>query len=159
MIAKIIDEYTDRADLSYYQKWKLRNPDKYEKIWKNSNKRTYSKLTEEQRELKRAKERDRFASLPVEKKKERYLRKNYGISYGEYLDLGNSQDWRCATCGRDVTSDTSVSSSDVACVDHDHNSGKVRGILCNHCNRALGLLKEDKTTLNNLIKYLEIHGG
>ncbi len=41
------------------------------------------------------------------------------------------------------------------CIDHDHKTGKVRGVLCHNCNTSLGLLKDDLTTLRNLIKYLE----
>jgi len=43
----------------------------------------------------------------------------------------------------------------VLCVDHDHNTGKIRGLLCNTCNRALGLLKDNKQLLINALKYLK----
>ena len=41
------------------------------------------------------------------------------------------------------------------CVDHCHETGAFRGILCNHCNRALGLFVDNVSTLNNAISYLE----
>lgn len=44
-------------------------------------------------------------------------------------------------------------------VDHCHKTGKVRGLLCNECNRAIGLLKENILTLKNAINYLEKHKG
>jgi hypothetical protein len=40
------------------------------------------------------------------------------------------------------------------CIDHDHNSGLVRGLLCGGCNRALGLLKDDKDIIKNAINWL-----
>lgn len=40
-------------------------------------------------------------------------------------------------------------------VDHDHKTGKVRGLLCNTCNTSLGLLSEDKNRITGLITYLE----
>lgn len=40
------------------------------------------------------------------------------------------------------------------CIDHDHSTDFVRGLLCNNCNSAIGLLKEDMNIINNAIKYL-----
>lgn len=42
-------------------------------------------------------------------------------------------------------------------VDHDHQTGKIRGTLCSNCNPALGLLMEDVNIIKNLILYLEKH--
>ncbi len=44
-------------------------------------------------------------------------------------------------------------------VDHDHKTGKTRGILCHHCNTALGNLQDDITILKSAIRYLEEHNG
>lgn len=53
---------------------------------------------------------------------------------------------RCEVCGR----------SDVKfCIDHDHETGKVRGLLCDGCNKALGHARDDISILAGLIKYLE----
>lgn len=45
--------------------------------------------------------------------------------------------------------------SGVLVVDHDHKTGKVRGLLCHNCNRALGLLKDNKEIIQNCLSYLE----
>lgn len=41
-------------------------------------------------------------------------------------------------------------------VDHDHATGKVRGLLCHNCNRALGLLHDNPVTINNALEYLKV---
>jgi hypothetical protein len=45
--------------------------------------------------------------------------------------------------------------TDVVMIDHSHTSKKIRGLLCKGCNTALGLLKDDISTLKSAIKYLE----
>ena len=41
------------------------------------------------------------------------------------------------------------------CIDHCHKTGKIRGLLCDTCNRALGLFKDDIQMLKNSVAYLE----
>ena len=40
-------------------------------------------------------------------------------------------------------------------VDHDHETGKIRGLLCSNCNVAIGLLEEDISRMQSMIAYLE----
>jgi len=40
-------------------------------------------------------------------------------------------------------------------IDHNHKTGKIRGLLCSNCNCAIGLLKDDSTILESAITYLE----
>lgn len=51
----------------------------------------------------------------------------------------------CQVCGSDKK----------LCIDHDHESGRVRGVLCDNCNKALGHAKDDIETLKGLVSYLE----
>lgn len=85
-----------------------------------------------------------------EKKNERLLRK-YGITLDQYNTMLESQNNRCDICGTDLQNVTRV------CVDHHHETSKVRGILCNHCNVLLGMAFDDKNTLTAAIKYLDKH--
>jgi hypothetical protein len=81
----------------------------------------------------------------------RELKKKYKISLEEWDALFISQNKVCAIC-----LDTEPRSRHGQWhTDHDHISGKVRGILCHNCNTAMGSLKEDKTILLNMIGYLE----
>jgi len=61
-----------------------------------------------------------------------------------------SQRYACAVCERSFA-------EVVAHVDHDHTTGRVRGVLCSACNTALGLLKEDETRMAALISYIRKH--
>jgi hypothetical protein len=56
----------------------------------------------------------------------------------------------CKICGAHQSSQ-----SRVLCADHDHATGFFRGILCHHCNSALGHAKESKEVLLNIIKYID----
>lgn len=78
--------------------------------------------------------------------KDRLLQQHYGISLDEFQDLLKQQDNRCAIC-KILLDDPHV--------DHDHNTGIIRGILCNNCNVALGLFKDDILILEEAIKYLK----
>ena len=80
------------------------------------------------------------------------LKRNFGISYAEYLIMLDAQQNQCAICSVDA------SEFDKAfAVDHCHSTGKVRGLLCWHCNTSIGKFKDDVELLQRAIKYLQIH--
>lgn len=82
------------------------------------------------------------------------LQKNYGMRLGDFESLLLFQGGRCATC----TSTVADSMTRNLHVDHDHATGRVRGLLCSHCNRALGNARDDPTQLRRLAAYLEAGG-
>lgn len=77
--------------------------------------------------------------------------KRHGISPVEFWTLYEEQDGTCPIC------DKAISAEDSA-IDHNHETGKVRGILCKSCNRALGLLGDNPKTLKRAEKYLKEKG-
>jgi len=81
------------------------------------------------------------------------LRVKYGVSVDEYNLMLEKQGFTCAICGTD--DGASAKGSKTFAVDHCHTTGAVRGLLCNNCNRALGLLKDDLSVLESAIKYLK----
>ena len=81
-----------------------------------------------------------------------YHRKcRYGVSDEKYQELLMSQDGKCAICN------LAPSGKKGLCVDHDHETGKVRKLLCHPCNSSLGLLNENLDTLENMKRYIIEH--
>lgn len=81
------------------------------------------------------------------------IRQNYGVSPSQYAEMLERAGGLCEICGR-VPSEVSKKGP---CVDHCHDSGKVRGILCSPCNSALGGFRDDPEVLRKAIEYLETH--
>lgn len=82
--------------------------------------------------------------------KDSWVRRTYGISLKEYKVLLEDQNNACAICKREA----SVFKKSLA-VDHCHDSGKIRGLLCGSCNRGIGLLQESAEVLTNAVEYLK----
>jgi hypothetical protein len=82
----------------------------------------------------------------------RRLRFHYGITLEEYASLLKAQGGRCAVCQTDRPS---TRWQTIFCVDHDHESGDVRGLLCVACNLVLGHVRDDPNILRAMIAYLE----
>lgn len=80
------------------------------------------------------------------------IKKLYGISFEDYNKLLETQNFGCAICGSDINQNRRTSGK--LFIDHCHNSGKVRGLLCSKCNHALGLFNDDSTLLAKAIAYL-----
>ncbi len=90
--------------------------------------------------------------------RDRKLKKEFGISLEEYLSLSNEQHGVCGICFKpETTIHNKTKKAQNLSVDHDHSTGKVRGLLCSKCNTALGLLDEDPTRVISLLKYIEKH--
>lgn len=78
------------------------------------------------------------------------LKRKYGITVKVYDTMLAEQNGKCTVC--DATPGKRR-----LCVDHDHTTGKVRELLCNHCNAALGQVDDNIEILTNLIAYLKKH--
>lgn len=75
--------------------------------------------------------------------------KKYSIELEEYRDIESRQKNCCGICGR--TSSTRL------CIDHRHDTGKVRGLLCSSCNKALGLLGDTPEAIYKAYEYLSLN--
>jgi len=74
----------------------------------------------------------------------------YDVSPEQYQELLVKQNYVCALC---LKPEAIV--GNVLCIDHNHVTGKVRGLLCRMCNSALGKFKDDKDILKRAVEYLE----
>lgn len=116
---------------------KYNSSDKWSNWWK-------SLTLEQQQEYK------------LKRAKQAQLRK-YGVEHNRLIEILEAQYGGCAACMEPLTLDPNedVAMRNRAAVDHDHETGEVRGLLCGPCNRALGMVKEEKRILQGLIRYLE----
>lgn len=78
------------------------------------------------------------------------LKQLYNISLNEYNNMLISQNGKCLICGMDLKN-----SKRGFAVDHDHKTGKVRGLLCHLCNTGLGNFKDSVSLLHKAISYLD----
>lgn len=83
--------------------------------------------------------------------REYWLKKDYGITQDDFEHISEQQNHVCAICGGVEPKRKYLS------VDHCHKSGKVRGLLCNTCNRAIGLFKDDIQVIQKAAEYLKEH--
>jgi hypothetical protein len=117
---------------NYMRKWRLRNSPKereYQKNYRDNN-------------------RDKIKNVN--------LKMRFDLTLEEYNLMLDAQGGVCKICTMPET--TRKNNSDevrMLCVDHDHNTGKIRGLLCNRCNRALGHYEATKPRAEEFEKYLQ----
>jgi hypothetical protein len=128
-----VNAHKERAKI-YYQNYKL-------KIRQKRNE--YRKKNRETENRKRREYSKRFP----DKIKNQHLKADFGISLDAYNKLCLSQDNCCGICG----CHQNMLVKKLA-VDHDHNTGRVRGVLCSTCNLALGLLGDSKDAVEKFLR-------
>ena len=80
-----------------------------------------------------------------------FMRHRYGLEYSDYLKIVEEQKGVCAICGEPPDVNQRKKRLNI---DHCHKTGQIRGLLCDLCNRALGLLRDDTKLLERSIQYL-----
>ena len=81
-----------------------------------------------------------------------HLRRSYGITDKEYNAILQDQGGKCKICGVDSNPDNRAG---YFTVDHSHDTGAVRGLLCTKCNALLGLANDKEDILQKAIEYLQ----
>lgn len=93
----------------------------------------------------------RRAEMSADKKdkvRDSMLRWRYGVSLEQVNSMREAQQGCCAICA--VELDTTLTN-----VDHCHNTGKVRGLLCVNCNRGLGAFRDNIQNMEKALEYLK----
>lgn len=105
-------------------------------------------ITEKQREYKRNRN-------PKTRRAEN-LKAKYRLTYEQYQDLYNQQHGLCAICKKFLVFEGSAKTRyQVARIDHCHVTNKVRGLLCDFCNKGLGFFLDNPTLLQSAKEYIE----
>ncbi len=107
------------------------------------------RFREKNREYLRQYQRDWTAAHPEARRKKQL--RLYNLTPEVYDEMLARQGYLCAGCGGAPTA------RDKFFVDHDHVTGKVRGLLCHHCNVSIGMAKDDPAVLEKLAAYLRSH--
>ena len=87
-------------------------------------------------------------------KRKSQLGRRYGITWEEVLDMHDRQQGCCAICREPIPI---LVEKCRAYLDHNHTTGKVRELLCQHCNSMIGFAKDNTTVLRLAVDYLEKH--
>jgi hypothetical protein len=86
------------------------------------------------------------------------LLRDFGITIKQYNEMNIQQCGLCSICGKQETAiDTRINDVRALAVDHNHETGKVRGLLCTNCNMMLGSAQDSIDILKSAITYLEKH--
>lgn len=118
------------------------------------NIRPYCKPCRRVRENKSYHKHKHKHTYDYEYDKDKKLQRAYDISYQEYLVMLEAQNGCCAICGTDDTGKRKAFA-----VDHCHETGTVRGLLCSPCNTGIGLLKEDLGIMKRAMEYVKFHNS
>jgi hypothetical protein len=126
-------EYRDKQ--KSYQK-------EYQKKYRKSGKKLFGETIKGKEYQKEYRE--------MEKNKTKLFLKKYGITNNDYNEMFDQQKGCCKICfihQKELKTKLFI--------DHDHKTGKVRGLLCNSCNLVLGFAKDNINILEESIKYLK----
>lgn len=96
--------------------------------------------------------RKEYYAKPKNKMKLRnsHLMSQFNLTHDDYEQMLKSQEGVCAICKRHRV----ATNKEYMAIDHCHDTGDIRGILCNWCNRGLGVFEDNVEFLENAIKYL-----
>lgn len=84
----------------------------------------------------------------------RALKGRFGLEYKDYSSMYAHQDGKCMICCKPLAKYKNKDGVETACVDHNHETGQIRGLLCRACNMGLGQFKDDPLLLDAAIEYL-----
>jgi len=106
---------------------------------------------------KRKKEANKLRSRSM---RNAQIKRHYNVSIEDIEILYKHQKGLCSICKAPIILYGGIEEKyKIACVDHNHDTGKVRGLLCNKCNRGLGFFNDNLEKLKEAVNYLENNDG
>jgi hypothetical protein len=88
-------------------------------------------------------------AVAAKRKRDLRLGREYGISQEQYIKMYNEQGGKCYLCNKFTK----------LVIDHNHKNGKLRKLLCHHCNRGLGFLRDSHELLAAAAEYIKNIGN
>ena len=153
------DSYARRKEerKEYMKAYYTAKPEKFQKtpeqnVQRNARRRKRYAEDAKHREKMRLESRQWQAANPEKRKAQRL--KTHGIGLSDYQDMLAIQNGACAICGHSDTSNPKL----FPVVDHCHETGIIRGLLCMNCNQGLGKFKDSPELLMTAAAYLVKHG-
>lgn len=136
---------------AYYQKYHAEHREKeneYSKKYFQEHKESVRVTSKKWLASKPGYHKKYYTEVYKQNSREKRYFSTYGITIAEYDNLFTLQNGVCAVCGKD-------NGKRRLCIDHDHKTGKIRGLLCHACNTTLGHSRDDVSILGKLIGYLK----
>jgi len=111
-------------------------------------------------ECTKERQSNRWKSRSPQKRLEQHLKYKYGITHKEFTKAWNKQDGKCSICDKELPDLMTYDNRRRGyAIDHNHETGKFRGILCTKCNSLLGMAEDSARILAKAIGYLEQNGS
>ena len=138
------------------KEYRENNREKYSNRHKKYYENNKEKLKQYQKDHRKYNQSD-------SEKKQKYYRKNkhnilkrkYNITLKDYENMLFEQNNICFICNEKIVSQFTNENNNVACIDHNHETGKVRALLCRSCNSGIGYFKEKISILKSAINYIK----
>ena len=130
---------------SYTKKYRKLNSKTYTQYQKEYHKRYQKENKTRLKQQRQQYYQDNIKYYKTVNKKNRLLRE-YGISLNKYHNMLQQQDCRCAICNK---------RNKQLVIDHNHKTGKIKGLLCNKCNSGIGFLQDSVHIINKARIYLQ----
>ena len=140
-----VDKDKQRAYHREYQQRPKRK--EYKKAWDRRNRERLAEMQRARYKADPEKYRAYFRNWRV--------KKVYGITPAQYEQTLSDQGGVCAVCGRVPNGSSRMEKT--LLIDHDHETGKIRGLLCNNCNSGMGIMGDTEEHLLAALAYLRKH--
>lgn len=152
MSSEVIDKQSKKQ--AYMKAWRAANKEKvtaYQKQWKSENRERVKEYNKAYMPAYQSDTENQFATWM------RNLRRNYKITPDCFNRMWDEQKGKCPIC--QIQLKPRGRTKDAACVDHNHATGEVRGLLCRACNHGIGNLKDSPEVLKAAMDYLIERGN